>query len=113
MIDRAEPAPDSTFGGYLAKHKRPPAFEGVDGEAYSASIYASDFPDEHGEYGGAVLFVRWSPSGDKPTGHVETPVIARASTRAHANAKIEALTLVVVRGLLDDAIRANRGLPDW
>ena len=113
MIDRAEPAPDSTFGGYLAKHKRPPAFEGVDGEAYSASIYAADFPDERGEFGAAVLFVRWSRAGDEPTGHVETPVIARASTRDQANAEIEALSLVAVQGLLDDAIRARGGLPDW
>jgi hypothetical protein len=113
MIDRAETAPDSTFGGYLAKHERPPAFEGTDGAAYSASVYVADFPDAHGRFGAAVLFVRWSPAGDRPTGHVETPVIARGATREQAIEAVEALSLLELRALLDEAIRADAERPDW
>ena len=113
MIDRAEAAPDATFGGYLAKHSRPPAFEGIDGSAYSASVYVSDFPDDEGEFGAAVLFVRWSLAGDRPTGHVETPVIARGPTREQATAALEALSLLEVKSLLDQAIRESAERPDW
>ena len=113
MIDRPDPAVDATFGGYLAKHSRAPAFEGIDGSAYSASMYVSDFPDETGEFGAAVLFVRWSAGGDRPTGHVETPVISRARSREEASLGIEELSLLEVKGLLDEAIRVSTERPDW
>ncbi len=113
MIDRPDPAVDATFGGYLAKHSRPPAFEGVDGSAYSASVYVSDFPDEAGEFGAAVLFVRWSAGGDRPTGHVETAVISRGATREEASSEIEKLSLFEVKELLDAAIRVSTERPDW
>ncbi len=113
MIDQPDPAVDATFGGYLAKHSRPPAFEGIDGSAYSASVYVSDFPDDTGEFGAAVLFVRWSAGGDRPTGHVETPVISRGTTREEASSGIAKLSLFDVKKLLDEAIRVSGERPDW
>ncbi len=113
MIDRPEAPPDSTFGGYVTEHSRPPAFEGRDGAAYTASVYVSDFPDDRGQFGAAVLFVRWSPAGDQPMGHVETPVLERAATRAQATAAVEAKSLHEVKALLDEAIRVSEERPDW
>ena len=60
-----------TLGGYMAKHDRAAAFGGSDGQAYSVAIYVDEEPDVRGLYGAALLFVRWSPSGDRPVGHVE------------------------------------------
>ena len=54
---------DSTLGGYLDVHDRPPGFEGSDGRAYSAAIFVDEFPDEQGRFGAAVLFVQWSETG--------------------------------------------------
>jgi hypothetical protein len=113
MIDRPDPAIDATFGGYLTKHSRPPAFEGTDGSAYSASLYVSDYPDETGAFGAAILFVRWSTAGDRPVGHVETPVVARGATREEATSGVEGLSLLQVKELLDEAIRVSKEHPDW
>ncbi len=104
---------DATFGGYMIKHDRPPAFEGVDGEAYSASVYVDDQPLDDGQYGGAVLFVRWGGSGDMPVGHVETPIVARGKTPEEAQAGVLTLTLHELKSLLDDAVLASKERPDW
>ena len=54
-----------TLGGYMAKHERAAAFGGSDGQAYSVGIYVDEEPDARGRYGAALLFVRWSPGGDR------------------------------------------------
>ena len=69
-----------TLGGYMAKHERAAAFGGSDGQAYSVAIYVDDEPDVRGLYGAALLFVRWSPGGDRPVGHVETEPLAWGRT---------------------------------
>ena len=61
-----------TLGGYMRKHERAAAFGGSDGQPYSAAIYVEDEPDLRGPHGAAPLFVRWSPAGDRPIGHLET-----------------------------------------
>ena len=58
------------------KHERAAAFGGSDGQAYSVGLYVDEEPDERGRYGAALLFVRWSPAGDRPVGHVETEHLA-------------------------------------
>src|SRR5262245_11099072 len=73
---------DSTLGGYFRTHTRPPAFEGSDGEAYSVAVYVDEEPGPDGRLGGALLFVRWSPKGDQPEGHLESDYLAYGSTPA-------------------------------
>ncbi len=101
-----------TLGGYMAQHGRAAAFTGSDGQPYSVAIYVEDEPDEQGRYGAALLFVRWSPSGDRPVGHVETPVLTWGRTAAEANDRLEAWSLYDVKEALDQALsKAPPG--DW
>jgi hypothetical protein len=100
-----------TLGGYMARHERAAAFGGSDGQAYSVGIYVDEEPDARGRYGAALLFVRWSPGGDRPVGHVETPALAWGGTPAEAEERLKALSLYDVKAALDDAIAAAPG--EW
>ena len=104
---------DATLGGYLRVHERPPAFEGSDGAAYSAEVYVDVEPDDQGLYGGAVLFVRWSDSGERPVGHLETAYLSHGATPEEAAARIRALSLLEVKDCLDEAIAQNQERPAW
>ncbi len=104
---------DATLGGYLDLHDRPPAFEGSDGAAYSADLYVDDTPDADGRYGSAVLFVCWSDSGDRPVGHVETPILGFGATAEAAAAKVRSLSLYEVKEHLDRAIAEKKERPSW
>jgi len=88
----------------MAKHERAAAFEGADGHPYSVAIYVDDEPDEKGRYGAALLFVRWSPSGDRPVGHAESPPLAWGRTPSEAEERVKALSLYDVKQALDEAI---------
>lgn len=101
-----------TLGGYMAQHGRAAAFAGSDGQPYSVAIYVDDEPDARGRYGAALLFVRWSPSGDRPVGHVETPVLTWGATAAEANDRLEAWSLYDVKEALEQAIAASPP-PGW
>lgn len=104
---------DATLGGYLDRHDRPPAFEGTDGNAYSAALYVEDAPDANGRFSGAVLFVRWSPAGDAPTGHLETEYLAYGGSREEVETALRALSLHDVKIHLDRLVAARAGLSDW
>ena len=98
-----------TLGGYMKKHERAAAFSGSDGQAYSVAIYVEEEPDLRGLYGAALLFVRWSPSGDRPVGHVETETLAWGRTPAEAESRMEGLSLYDVKAALDEAIANSPG----
>lgn len=100
-----------TLGGYMQKHDRAAAFTGSDGQAYSVGIYVEEEPDVRGLYGAALLFVRWSPGGDRPLGHVESETLAWGRTQAEAESGIAALSLYDVKAALDEAI--NRAPGPW
>ncbi|HET7240529.1 MAG TPA: hypothetical protein VFI77_05185 [Gemmatimonadales bacterium] len=100
-----------TLGGYMAKHERAAAFGGNDGQAYSVAIYVDDEPDVRGLYGAALLFVRWSTSGDRPVGHVETETLAWGRTAAEAEERLKALSLYDVKAALDESIA--RAPAEW
>jgi len=104
---------DATLGGYLAKHKRPPAFGGPDGAAYSADVLIDDEPDDAGRFGAALLFVRWSADGTVPQGHVESDYLVFGATRAEAELAVHALSLHDVKAALDAAVEARSRRPDW
>jgi hypothetical protein len=104
---------DSTLGGYLELHQRPPAFQGSDGQAYSAAIYVDDAPRPDGRFSAALLFVRWSSTGDHPVGHVETEDLALAPSRGEAEAAVRALSLWAVKQHLEAALERRRTIPEW
>jgi hypothetical protein len=93
-----------TLGGYMQKHDRAVAFGGSDGQAYSVAIYVEDEPDLRGLYAAALLFVRWSPSGDRPVGHLESETLAWGKTPEEARSRLEGLSLYDVKAALDEAI---------
>jgi hypothetical protein len=100
-----------TLGGYMAKHDRAAAFGGSDGQAYSVAIYVDEEPDVRGLYGAALLFVRWSASGDRPVGHVESECLAWGRTEAEAADRLKLLSLYDVKAALDEAIA--RAPAEW
>jgi hypothetical protein len=102
---------DFTLGGYMAQHDRAAAFGGSDGQAYSVAIYVESEPDVRGLYGAALLFVRWSPGGDRPVGHVETETLAWGRTPEEAGERLKALSLYDVKAALDEAIAQAPG--EW
>lgn len=100
-----------TLGGYMAAHDRAAAFGGRDGHAYSVGIVADEAPDAKGRYGARLVFVRWSPAGDRPIGHVETVDLAWAPSPMEAEERIKLLSLYDVKAALDEAIA--RGPGEW
>jgi hypothetical protein len=98
-----------TLGGYMQKHERAAAFGGSDGAAYSVAIYVEDEPDARGLYGAALLFVRWSSSGDRPVGHLESETLAWGKTPDEAEARLQSLSLYDVKAALDEAIASAPG----
>ena len=95
----------------MAKHERAAAFGGSDGQAYSVAIYIEDEADVRGLFAASLLFVRWSPAGDRPTGHVETDVLAWGRTLEEATERVGALSLYDVKAALDEAIARAPG--EW
>ena len=98
-----------TLGGYMEKHERAAAFGGSDGQAYSVAIYVEEEPDVRGLYGAALLFVRWTPAGDRPSGHLESETLAWGKTAAEAQSRLESLSLYDVKAALEEAIARAPG----
>ncbi|HEU5217816.1 MAG TPA: hypothetical protein VFU23_04110, partial [Gemmatimonadales bacterium] len=88
----------------MKRHDRASAFGGSDGHAYSVAVWVDDEPDERGRYGAALLFVRWSPAGDAPAGHVESGPLAWGRTPEEAEERLKAFSLFDVKAELDAAI---------
>jgi len=104
---------DATYGGYLARHERPPAFEGHDGRAYSVGVLVDEPAGASARFGAAFVFVRWSEAGDQPVGHVETPFLTFGDTAGEAERGLHAMSLFDVKAQLDRAIAAREALGDW
>ena len=97
-----------TLGGYMALHDRAAAFTGADEQPYSVALLIDDKPDERERFGGALLFVRWSPSGDAPAGHHETDYVVFGRTPREVEERLGALSLYDVKAMLDDCIAVGR-----
>ena len=91
---------ESTLGGYVAVHTRPPAFAGVDGGAYTVEVAVD-------ETGGYLIFLRWD--GEPPTirGHLESDYIFRGADESVVRAAMDRLPLLEVKATLDALIRTR------
>lgn len=101
---KAKNADDSTLGGYINLHSRPPAFEGTDGHPYTVSIEIEHTGNLRTPYSGYLVFPRWAESGVGIVGHVETPTLAEARTGPQATEILQLLTLQDVKYQLEKAI---------
>jgi hypothetical protein len=95
---------DSTLGGYLGHHNRPPGFEGPDGYPYTVSLEVEKTPNLKAPFSGYLVFPRWAETGVGIVGHLETPLLLQGKGREEVMAKLEALTLLEVNDLLRKAI---------
>ena len=100
----ADALADSTLGGYLAHHDRPPAFEGLDGHPYTVSLEVEKTPDLTAPFSGYLVFPRWAHTGVGIIGHLETPLLYHGESREKVTSQLEALTLLEVNHLLGEAI---------
>jgi hypothetical protein len=100
-------ASDLTLGGYQAVHGRAAAFEGCDGEPYTAAVETDGTGDPAAPFSAYLVFVRWAQTGTAVMGHLETGDLAAAPTEEEARAILGALPLGRVREILDETIRAR------
>ena len=105
-----EPGPvtDVTLGGYIAKHDRPPAFEGVDGQPYTVDIETEATNDPNRPFAAFFVFLRWAETGAGIMGHVESADVAFGMSEEDAKGAALDLTLYEVKSELDEAIRRRR-----
>jgi hypothetical protein len=101
------PVGDATLGGYLSHHHRPPAFQGSDGHPYTVSLEVEKTPNLLAPFSAYLVFPRWAETGAGIVGHLETPILLEETSREQAEASLEALTLLEVRDLLEEAIRRH------
>ena len=94
---------DTTLGGYAAVHGRSAAFEGMDGQPYTAAVEVerADEPDQWVAY---LVFLRWAQTGSSVMGHLETADLTGAPTEQEARAALNALPLGSVKEILDQEI---------
>jgi hypothetical protein len=95
---------ETTLGGYPRVHGRAAAFEGCDGQPYTAAIETEHDLDS-GKWAAYLVFLRWAESGTAIMGHVETGDLTRGDSQAEALAALESWPLTRVKDLLDEEIR--------
>ena len=99
---------DSTLGGYIRVHSRPPAFEGEDGQPYTVSIEVEKSANLRAPLWAAYLvFPKWAETGLGVVGHVETPLLWEGRDEQEVIRLAGETPLVRVKALLDEAIRAR------
>jgi hypothetical protein len=99
---------DETLGGYARVHGRAAAFQGCDGEPYTAAVEIDGTDDPEAPWAAYMVFIRWAQTGTAVMGHLETEDLVAAPTEDEARAALEGLSLAAVRALLDDTIRRKR-----
>lgn len=94
----------------MAVHDRPAAFGGADGFSYSAEILTDETGDAERPVGAYLLFVRWARIGAaSPAGHLESEFVAFGASAEEATRQAGALSLNVVKQLLDSLVAAAAG----
>jgi hypothetical protein len=99
---------DSTLGGYMRVHTRPPAFEGEDGQPYTVSIEVERTANLRTPWGAYLVFPKWAETGLGVVGHVETPLLWEGRDEQEVVRLVGATPLGRVKALLDEAIRSKR-----
>ena len=97
--------PDSTLGGYLAVHDRPPAFAGLDRQPYTVSVEVEKRANLRAPWIAYLVFPCWAETGLGIVGHVETPVLWEGRAHAEVEELVGQTPLTRVKELLDEAIR--------
>ena len=106
--DTPEGADEGTLGGYTAIHGRAAAFEGSDGEPYTAAVETERSAEVDGRWAAYLVFLRWAASGTAVMGHLETEDLAWGRSEAEARAALEAFPLGRIRAVLDREILRRR-----
>jgi hypothetical protein len=104
---QAPPTGDTTLGGYLHTHSRPPAFEGSDEYPYTVSIETERTGNLRTPVTGFLVFPRWAQSGVGIVGHLESPTLVECDTVELATAELKSMTLSEVKALLEAAIHVG------
>lgn len=99
-----EGADETTLGGYPAVHGRAPAFEGSDGQPYTAAVETERVEGSPEQWVAYLVFLRWAQTGSSVMGHLETGDLTGAPTEQEARAALEALPLTSVKEILDQEI---------
>ena len=99
---------ERTLGGYMAVHKRPAAFEGVDGFSYSADILTDTTDDASAPWGAYLFFVRWGHGEPEVQGHLETDFVVKGASEAVVRHQLGAMPLASVKATLDALIRTRK-----
>lgn len=99
---------DTTLGGYPAVHGRAAAFEGVDGQPYTAAIDTEHTEGAPRPWAGYLVFVRWAQTGSAIMGHLETEDLASGGSEEEVRSRLEALPLARVKEILDETIVRHR-----
>jgi len=101
---------ESTVGGYMAVHRRPAAFEGPDGFAYSVEPSADETGEPRAPWGGYFLFLRWKRVGASGIdGHLESDFLVRSASEADALAALGRVPLLTAKATLDTLVRKRAG----
>lgn len=98
---------ERTLGGYMAVHKRPAAFEGVDGFSYSADILTDTTGDRSAPWGAYLFFVRWGHGEPEVQGHLETGFLVTGVSEAVVRHQLGSMQLATVKATLDGLIRGR------
>ncbi|MFC1465898.1 MAG: hypothetical protein ACFLMY_13740 [Candidatus Brachytrichaceae bacterium NZ_4S206] len=95
----------------MAVHKRPAAFEGLDGLSYSADILTDTTGDPSAPWGAYLFFLRWGRGEPEAIGHLETDFLVRGHSEAAVRDAVGRMSLLVVKATLDGLLRdeSSRG----
>jgi hypothetical protein len=100
---------DMTLGGYVAKHTRPPAFGGADGQPYTVDVDVEPTGDAGPRaFAAFLVFVRWAETGAGIMEHTESGDVAFGASEEEARTRALELTLYEVKSELDAAIERKR-----
>jgi hypothetical protein len=91
----------------MAVHKRPAAFEGVDGFAYSAEILTDTTGDRAAPWGAYLIFVKWGAGEPEVQGHLETAFLLTGQSEVVVRHQLGAMALGTVKATLDGLIRGQ------
>lgn len=92
----------------MAVHKRPAAFEGIDGYSYSADILTDETGDSEKPWGAYLVFVRWGYGEPEVQGHLESDFLLRGNSEVVVRQGLGNMLLQTVKATLDGLIRARR-----